>query len=137
MADLRQMNKEFLIEFIQVYRSLPSIWKVKSKEYSDRIKKNKAYEQLLTKLKEIDKIATVATVKKKIDSLRGSFRKELKKVKASTTSGAGTEEVYKPRLWYFDHLLFLTDQEIPRPGVDNVTDNNSNNDLSTEEVRYK
>jgi hypothetical protein len=30
------------------------LWKVKSKEYSDRVKKNLAYEHLTTKLKETD-----------------------------------------------------------------------------------
>ncbi|KAL1489915.1 hypothetical protein ABEB36_013841 [Hypothenemus hampei] len=125
MSDLRQVNCEFLLEFIQMYRSLPCIWKVKSNEYSNRIIKNKAYEKLLTKLRETDKDATIATVKKKIDSLRGSFRKELKKVKESYKSGAGTEETYKPHLWYYDHLQFLTDQEITRPGIDNVADNNN------------
>lgn len=36
------------------------------------------------------------------------------KVRASEKSGAGTEEVHVPKLWYFDKLLFLEDQETPR-----------------------
>lgn len=51
---------------------------------------------------------------RKIDSLRGSFRKELKKVIQSQESTGG-DEVYQPRLWYFEKLLFLVnpDQEAP------------------------
>ncbi|XP_067630138.1 uncharacterized protein [Eurosta solidaginis] len=33
-------NKKFLSEFIEMYKSLPSLWQVKSKDYCNRIKKN-------------------------------------------------------------------------------------------------
>jgi len=51
MSDLRTVSCEFPTEFIHMYREYPCLWKVKSKEYSDRIKKNLAYEHLTTKLK--------------------------------------------------------------------------------------
>jgi hypothetical protein len=35
-------------------------------------------------------------------------------------SGTGTEEVYKPQLWYFGLLSFLIDHEIPTESVDNL-----------------
>ena len=37
MADLRTVSREFLTELIQAYREYPCLWKVKSKEYSDRV----------------------------------------------------------------------------------------------------
>lgn len=46
--------------------------------------------------------------------MRSVYRKELAKVNASTRSGAGEEEIFKPSLWYFDLLHFLSDQETPR-----------------------
>lgn len=58
--------------------------------------------------------------KKKIDSIRSGFRKEMKKLKASKTSGSGTGEIYTPRLWYYQYLTFLTDQETPRGSVSNI-----------------
>lgn len=128
MSDFRQCGREFLLEFIELYRTLPSLWKIKSHEYSDRIIKNKAYETLLTKLKEVDPKCSIVTVKKKIDSLRGSFRKELKKINSSSKSGAATDDIYKPHLWYFDHLLFLSDQETPRSGRDNVGEDEDENE---------
>lgn len=122
MTDLRQISRKFLLEFIEIYRSFPCLWKIKSREYSDRIKKDKAYEQLLKKLKEVDVDATKEEVKKKIDSLRAGYRREVKKVTASKRSGAGGENVYIPSLWYFDELNFLGDQEIPRASVSNIED---------------
>ncbi|CAH0562766.1 unnamed protein product [Brassicogethes aeneus] len=128
MADIRHMNKDFLTEFIELYRSLPCLWKVKSKEYSDRTKKDKAYEAMVAKLQEIDANANRETVKKKIDSMRGCFRKEMKKMKQSTKSGAGSEDICKPRLWYYNLLLFLYDQEKPREAVSNLDETGSNSD---------
>lgn len=130
MSDLRNMSKQFITEFIALYRSYPCLWKVKSSEYSDRDQKNKAYEDMIVKLKQVDESATRESVKKKIDSMRGCFRKELKKVKASKKSGAGADEVYKPHLWYYDQLLFLADQEAPRESVSNIEDDTSHSQVS-------
>jgi len=122
MADLRTVSREFLTEFIHTYREYPCLWKVKSKEYSYRVKKNLAYEQLTTKLKEIDPDANKEEEIKKINSLRSCFRKELKKVNDSKTSGAGADDTYEytPNVWYFQELLFLADQEVPRKGISNL-----------------
>ena len=78
MADLRTVSREFLTEFIHTYREYPCLWKVKSKEYSGRVKKNLAYEHMTTNLKAIDPDANKEKVVKKINSLRSCFRKELK-----------------------------------------------------------
>lgn len=62
----KEKEREFLIECIQLYRDLPALWKVKSKEYHDREQKNTAYEILLEKYKEMFPEATKDDVKKKI-----------------------------------------------------------------------
>ena len=94
MADLRTGSREFLTEFIHMNRENPCSWKVKSKEYSDRVKKNLAYEYLTTKLKEIDPDANKEKVVKKMNSLRSCFRRELKKVNNSKTSGTGADDTH-------------------------------------------
>jgi hypothetical protein len=111
-----------LEEFIEMYKANPCLWNVKSKEYIDKNKKLLAYEKLAEKLREKDPAANKGSVVKKINNLRSSFRKEMKKVKASLHSGAGEDEVYKPHLWYYDLLLFLTNQETPRDTVTNMDD---------------
>lgn len=72
-------EREFICECIQLFRELPSLWNVKSKEYHDRDKKNIAYESLLSKYKEMFPQASKDDVKKKFNSLRTNYRKELKK----------------------------------------------------------
>jgi len=71
--DIRQWSKEFTTEFIEIYRSYPCLWRIKCPEYSDRCKRNIAYEKLCLKLTEVHPTATKDTVVKKIDSLRSNF----------------------------------------------------------------
>ncbi|XP_046663390.1 uncharacterized protein LOC124356248 isoform X2 [Homalodisca vitripennis] len=53
----------------------------------------------------------------KIDLLRGNFRREHKKVTESKRSGAGTDAVHVPKLWYYKLILFLSDQEEVRLSI--------------------
>ncbi|CAD7078408.1 unnamed protein product [Hermetia illucens] len=94
----KQTPREFLIEFIELYRSFTCLWLVKSKEYSDRNKKDLAYIELVKKFKEFDPSADRNTVVKKINALRTVYKKELSKVKSSEKSGAGADDIYKPSL---------------------------------------
>ena len=120
MTDLRTASCKFLNEFIHMYCKYLCLWIVNSKEYSDRVKKNLAYEYLTTKLKEIDPDANKEKFVKKINSLRSCLRKELNKVNDSKTSGARADDTYTLSLWYFQELLLLTDQEAPRMGICNL-----------------
>jgi hypothetical protein len=46
-------------------------------------------------------MSTIPQLKKKINVLRDSYRQELNKVKHSRKSGAGLDDVYKPKLIWF------------------------------------
>jgi len=79
----------------------------------DRNKKNHAYDILLKKYQERFPTATLDDVKKKFNSLRTNYRKELKKVNDSYKSGVGLEDIYQSHLWYFNEIHFFRDQETP------------------------
>lgn len=108
------------------------MWKVKSPDYNNKILKNSAYGKLIALIQPIFPNAGKEFVKKKINTIRGCFRKELKKVEASIKSGALAENVYKPSLWYFDLLLFTRDQEIGEKGDANPADETSNESTETQ-----
>ena len=80
-------EKKFLLELIDVYRNLPSLWKIKSKDYGDRNIKDRDYETLLIEYREYYKEGTKEELKKKLNTLRTNFRKELKKISNSQKSG--------------------------------------------------
>lgn len=117
-------SKQFLLEFIELFKSQEPVWYIKSKDYYNKGKRNECYDLLLTKIQSVDPTANRDTVTKKINNLRSSFRKEFKKVTVSKVSGASADDIYKPKLWYYNELLFLKDQEEPLDSTSNIDDDN-------------
>jgi hypothetical protein len=87
-------EREFLEEFIKIYKNNPCLWMKKDKNYYNLHKKSSAYDILLEKLETVEPNATKKTVTRKINSLRSSYRKEHKKCVQPSKSGAGTSEIY-------------------------------------------
>lgn len=64
---------------------------------------------------------TVDDINDKLKHVRSYYARELAKVTKSKKSGAGTAEVYKSKLAYFDTLdAFLRPQITPRKSVTNL-----------------
>lgn len=116
----RNKPNPVIVDFIAIYRSEPCLWQVKSHDYHDRTKKDAAYAKLVKKLDEVEPGATKQSVINKINSLRSAFRKKKRKVEASKKSGASTDSIYKPVLWYYDLFDFLQDQDTPRTSSSNL-----------------
>ncbi|XP_063538518.1 uncharacterized protein LOC134747811 [Cydia strobilella] len=103
-------STEAVTEFIRLFRKNPCLWKVKCKDYGNRHIRNVAYDELVDYCKKIGfSSANREFVTKKIQNLRGSFRKEIKKVTEAQNSGGSI--VYKTNLWYYDLLYFTKGQE--------------------------
>ncbi|XP_046686535.1 uncharacterized protein LOC124372212 [Homalodisca vitripennis] len=118
-------SKDNLLQFIEEFRKHECVWKVKSKDYHNREKKEAAHRSLLLVVKGFDSTATKSDVLKKINNIRSAFRKEQRKVTASQRSGSGTDDIYVPKLWYYRELLFLIDQEECLGGTSNLGEGRS------------
>lgn len=112
-------SKESVLNFIEAYRSHECLWRIKSKDYSNRILREKSYQELITHVKTFEPEADKDFVIKKISNLRNAFRKQLKKLDSSKLSGSGADGC-EPTLWYFHALEFLRDQEVPRTAQSNI-----------------
>ena len=107
-------EKNFILEFIEVYRNLPALWQVKSKSYTNRIEKNAQYKILLNKYKEHFPNAEIKDVVQKINSIHTAYRKEVKRIDRLQKSGAGADdEVAESNLYFFSAMDFLRDNEQP------------------------
>lgn len=106
-------EREILQSFIDSYREMSELWDISSNDYSNRDKKKEGYKKLLNIYKKIKKNAGIEDVKKKINSLRTNFRKELKKIKDSQRTGSASADIYEPSSWLFLELQFLKDVEKP------------------------
>lgn len=129
----RFMNPTFLADFIETYRNAPCLWKVSSKEYHNKQKRDLAMQELLEFTKNTIPDATIGFIKKRIENIRSSFRREVGKVQASMTSGTGTENVYTPKLWYFDLLEFTVVHELPKKSKSTLPSTVANEDISAQE----
>lgn len=126
MSQQHQVRKSsFWLDFFHLYRSMPELWQTNSKEYRNRKLKAASYERLLQHMRQSDPTSNIHMLKRKINNLRTSYRRELRKVleskSLSSRSARGAngqvevdeeeEEEYVPTLWYYNELDFLYEQE--------------------------
>lgn len=104
--DLRSYSRHWLTEFIEQYQEEECLWQPKHHDYSNHAARNKAYDKLVEKLKEVEPNPDRAMVVRKINSLRSAFRREFRK--------SNSKSDYETRLWYYDKLLFIADHKPKR-----------------------
>ncbi|PIO09487.1 hypothetical protein AB205_0157770 [Aquarana catesbeiana] len=103
-------DHNFLPLFIDKYRELPCLWQVRHPHYNHKQKRQAALEKLLELVTPVVPTATIPYLKNKIGGLRSTYLRECKKVTDSQRSGAAADDIYVPRLWYYERLRFLSDQ---------------------------
>lgn len=106
-------SKKIENEFINLYQRLPLLWDMKNVDYSNKYKRNAAYDKLLVILKKLNHTATRYNVRQKINILRSCYRKDLRKHLASKVIGPSGEVTYEyiPISWKFHKLRFLDGNE--------------------------
>jgi hypothetical protein len=78
------MSPDFLTKFLEEYCELPVLWQVRSADYSNRAKRDEVWDLLMQFTREKIPDADLCFVKKKVDSIRASSRKELRRVRDSS-----------------------------------------------------
>lgn len=117
----KNADRQFMLEFMEVYHSLPALWDIKCKDCTNRGKKNEQYDVLIEKYRENFPDADKQEVIKKVNSLRTNFRKELKMIRDAEKSGVGAEDV-EPSLWYSEEMRFLQNLETPTTSMNTMND---------------
>ena len=139
-SDLVGYSHDFLAEFIHLYRSFPCLWQVRYKGYKDRMLRNRAYDALVQKLREVNPVADRETVIRKINTLRTAFRREYKKVRISQKMVHNPRQRYRSSLWYYDILKFVAEQNEASPLDEEDVKNalvTHTTDLSQEEMMVR
>ncbi|XP_076298043.1 uncharacterized protein LOC143217541 [Lasioglossum baleicum] len=110
IMDDSDAEREFTTLLIALYRDCPELWKVKSKDYFNQSKKLNSQQTIVNVLIKFKPDYTVEKLKKKINTLRTNFNKDFKLIESAKRSGASTDDIPKPKTWYFEDMLFLKDQ---------------------------
>ncbi|PIO10672.1 hypothetical protein AB205_0118160 [Aquarana catesbeiana] len=112
-------DTEFMAIFIDMFRELPCLWEINHPEYKNQTKKKAALDQLLEFVKTVIPTADMTYLKILIGGLRSTYLREHKKVQDSHRCGAA-DDIYVPRMWYYDRLHFLAGQTEPRSSLSSL-----------------
>ncbi|KAG5868437.1 hypothetical protein JTB14_009673 [Gonioctena quinquepunctata] len=107
MVDSNKWSGKDIITFLDLFQNYPCLWDASSADYINRNAKDAAYNELLQRLEERGLKSGLAPLKRKIKSLSDTYRSEVYKIKMSKKSGAGADDVYKPRLVWFSAAAVL------------------------------
>lgn len=100
MSDLKWSGGE-VINFLNIYRKYPCLWDITCPDYLKRDVKKKSFTELVQELEDSGMPVQEDGLRKKIKVIRDTYRNEVNKIKKSQKSGAGTEDIYKPKLVWF------------------------------------
>ncbi|KAF5293145.1 hypothetical protein FQA39_LY13755 [Lamprigera yunnana] len=96
-----EWSQEVVFEFLDAYENEPVIWQPGHPQHKNRNYVNDAWLRIKNKL---SIQCTIADLKKKKESLIASFRPLCRKVKASSKTGSGSKDVYKPTWFAFEGM---------------------------------
>ncbi|PIO09624.1 hypothetical protein AB205_0126450, partial [Aquarana catesbeiana] len=110
--DILVKDNDFMSVFIDILRELPCLWEIKHPHYKNQAKRKAALEQLCEIVKQVIPTADITYLKILIGGLRSTYLRERKKVLDSQRSGEA-DDIYVPRMLYYDRLHFLAGQTEP------------------------
>jgi hypothetical protein len=108
--------------FLETFQNYELLWNVRHEDYSNKAKR----ESNILKLKE-DLVSQgvlvpdVAFLRARIKTIKTTYRNELMKVLSSKTSGSGADDVYSPKLpWFQTADSFLNSVVVTRESQSNL-----------------
>jgi hypothetical protein len=79
-STVEYLNPSFLAEFIEAFRQFPCLWKVKSEDLKNKLRRDEALQVLLAMVRTKVPNADLEFLQARIKSLKSCYRRELKKV---------------------------------------------------------
>ena len=105
-------SKAETCELIQLYREAPCLWNTRLVDYKNKNRRAIELEKIHNLLHAKNINHTLKAIRNKIQTIRNQYRKENNAKTASLKSGAGSADVYEPKLWFYSLMDFLKDDII-------------------------
>lgn len=96
-----EWSNDLIVEFLELYEGEPAIWNPKDPKHKNRNLVHDSWKRIESNL---SVKCSVADLKKKKETLMATYRKLLQKVKRSSGTGSGTDDVYKPDWFAFEYM---------------------------------
>lgn len=122
MSDKLKWSCDVTIKFLNIFKTYECLWDTSNENYLKRDARDSALIDLIAHMA-AEGFGTISKdqLKQKIKSLKDSYRVELNKVKKSIKSGAGLDDIYKPKLgWFHEADTFWKRVIIGRESTSNL-----------------
>ncbi|XP_018360502.1 PREDICTED: uncharacterized protein LOC108759517 [Trachymyrmex cornetzi] len=106
--------KQVVEVLIDAYKDEPCLYAINNPNYHNKHLRNEALKHISAVVSTIRPYSNEKDCSVKLHNLRNQFNTENAKVRQSIKSGIGTENVYRPNLWYYNSLKFLEEHVIPK-----------------------
>uniref|UniRef100_A0A1Y1MXA0 MADF domain-containing protein n=1 Tax=Photinus pyralis TaxID=7054 RepID=A0A1Y1MXA0_PHOPY len=115
---------------IEQYQQHECLYFVQHRDYHNKNRRNAALQQICEKMNQIRPNTSIHEIQKKWNGIRNTYASERRKSIASSRSGAGSEDIYIPSLWYYEKLVFLNEHLNIRKSVSSYATEESENYLT-------
>lgn len=100
-------TKEQISVLINAYKEETCLYAIQSPNYHNKHLRAEALMRVCNAVNNVRLNTTTKECQTKFHNLRNQFNVENAKRRSSIKSGAGTNDIYVPSLWYFNSMLFL------------------------------
>lgn len=102
-------NSNNIIDFLIMYEKYPLLWNIKHKDYCYIKLKDEIFKSFYSELESQGLVEGMdeKQLKAKIKNIKDVYRNELAKIEKSRKSGSGTDDIYYPKLVWFDQANFF------------------------------
>lgn len=87
------------MRFVELYEAEEVLWNVKLNDYKNKDARNAAIQRIIQNL---NSECTIQDVNSKINNIRSTYIQEKNKIKISTGTGSGADDIYVPTLPWFE-----------------------------------
>ncbi|KAF5307554.1 hypothetical protein FQR65_LT18401 [Abscondita terminalis] len=103
------------IRLIQLYSSYKMLWDPKDPKYLNKTQREDSWKQIAAEMQ-----CPVGELKKKMESLLGSYRREKSREKKSRITGSGADEVYISKWFGYPYFDFMKNKNEPGDTQDTI-----------------
>ena len=118
--------RDVVEQLIMFWQNQPLLYNVNHPQYHLKEKRRNCINKIISELDDalVYPLPSYDDVLKKINALRTYYVAEKNKIEQSKASGAGINDVYKSKWYFFEQLSFLSDNITPRTTHSNLDNRN-------------
>lgn len=95
-------NNENIITFLETYEKYDVLWNIENEKYRNRNARDEGMKKLVKELNSKGMVVDIEEIRKRIKTIKTVYSQELMKIEKSKNSGRGRDQIYKPKLVWFE-----------------------------------